>query len=76
VDYAGNPFPEHVVDQLTAAKDAAIGLIESGSLGTADARYTVILSGHANPGHVPAPEGGWANDCVTISIYQFDNVAR
>ena len=29
---------------------------------------SATLSGHSNPGHVPAV--GWGNDCVTIHMYQ------
>lgn len=58
---------KHVDEAVTAAKKAAKTLIDSGVVGT-DTPVRVSLSGHANPDHEPAD--GWANDFVTVSVYQ------
>jgi hypothetical protein len=59
---------EHVDEAAAAAKQAALDLIASGVVGDGDAPIRVSLSGHANPDHEPAE--GWANDFVSINIYQ------
>lgn len=57
------------LEQFTAARDGACALILSGAVGDqATHKFFVNLSGHANQGHAPAE--GFANDAVTISVYQ------
>ena len=55
-------------DQFDAVTEAVITLINSGSVGDASRRFSMTLTGHANPNH--EPRDGWANDAVTISLYQ------
>jgi len=66
----GLSAPEHGAKEsqvaFVAAKQATSTLLESGALGQGN--FNVSLSGHANPGNVPAD--GWVNDCVTIRITQ------
>lgn len=64
-------IPEDARDQYEAARAAAIDLITSGAIGRVGAKFTTLLSGHANPEH--EPREGWANDCITVSIYQATN---
>lgn len=59
-------------DQVKAAKAAAKAVIESGAVGKGEA-FTVALSGHANPAHVPT--SGYANDLVTVSVTQTNAAA-
>lgn len=57
------------LEQVHAAKGAAKTLIQSGAFGDpVEKAIGCTLSGHANPGHVPAK--GMANDQVSISISQ------
>lgn len=58
----------HVQEQVDKAKATALAIVKSGVIGDADAHFFVSLSGHANPGHVPAE--GWANDCISVSVSQ------
>jgi hypothetical protein len=58
----------HVRDQFEAASDSARALIDSGAVGDSGKTFNVNLSGHANPGHLPA--SGWANDMVSVSVSQ------
>lgn len=51
--------------QYEEAEKAVVLLITSGKWGS-EGEYTVSMGGHANPG--ATPEGGWANDYVSISI--------
>lgn len=56
-------------DQFSAAVEAALVIIETGSVGDPLARrFSVTLAGHSNPGHEPAE--GWANDAASVSVYQ------
>lgn len=57
--------PEHA-EQYRAAKVAVFDILNSGALG--GHQHKVVVVGHGNPGHEPAP--GWANDGVTITIVQ------
>jgi hypothetical protein len=60
--------PWHL-EQFQAARWAADDLIDSGVVGDADKfLFSVSLSGHGNENHEPAE--GWANDAITVSIYQ------
>lgn len=43
-------------------------IIGSGVVGDPDGKFSITVSGHANPEHKPA--SGWANDSVVINIYQ------
>lgn len=63
--------PEHL-EQYREAVSAAFGVLLSGVVGDGGKDYKVVLSGHANEGHEPAD--GWASDCVTINIFQLDEV--
>lgn len=56
--------------QADVAFDASSAIILTGVIGSSEKKYKVMLSGHANPGHEPNP--GWANDCITINIYQLE----
>jgi hypothetical protein len=58
----------HVVEQYDAARSVACTLIATGAIGAKAKVFSVSLSGHANPGHVP--QEGWANDCITVSVSQ------
>lgn len=60
--------PDHVREAVNEATVAALELVESGMVGSADKGFTVTLSGHANEGHEPTE--GWVNDCVTVSVVQ------
>jgi hypothetical protein len=55
-------------EQFEAAAAAAQALVDSGVVGSADKRLSIVLSGHANPGH--EPRSGWASDTVTVTISQ------
>lgn len=59
--------PEHL-EQYNKCAQQVQAIIESGVLGDADAEFNVSFSGHGNPEHKPTI--GWANDFVSISIYQ------
>lgn len=61
--------PGHL-EQYREAVASAFGILLSGVVGGKDKDYMLNLSGHANEGHEPA--SGWANDAITISIYQMD----
>jgi hypothetical protein len=63
----GFPVLKQVEEQLDAARVVALTLMESGTVGK-DKTFRVALSGHANPDHEPA--SGWANDCITVNVYQ------
>lgn len=56
------------LEQFEQAKAAAMAIAGSGAVGDPTRAVFVTLSGHGNPGHVPAV--GWANDCVTVSVTQ------
>lgn len=59
------------VEQITAAKAAAVAIFQSGAIGPTDAgSYGANLGGHANPGHEPREH--WSNDTVSIGIYRAD----
>lgn len=61
--------PVEVREQVAAALTALLVLLSDNALGDPKENdYVVNISGHANPGHKPAP--GWANDCVTITVSQ------
>lgn len=53
-----------VREQFEQAVSAAQRLAESATTG--DAPYNVMLSGHANPRHVP--RDGYSNDTITVSV--------
>lgn len=59
---------EDVCEQVAVARRAVEVMIESGAIGPATMDFSVNISGHANLNHLPA--SGWANDCITINIYQ------
>lgn len=67
-----NVTPEYHNDQYVTGLNAVWDLIGSGAFGdptSSDLR--VSLSGHGNPNHEPL--AGWANDGITITIYQIYN---
>lgn len=66
VDY-GDKSAE-VREQVQLAKGIAKQIVESGLVGPPGHTFNVSLSGHANPGH--GPKAGYANDAITISVYQ------
>lgn len=66
-----NEVPEHL-EQFREALASAFGILLSGVMGGKDKNYQVNISGHGNPNHEPTP--GWANDAITISIYQLGEV--
>jgi hypothetical protein len=53
--------------QFVAASELAGKLIDTGVVGE-NKNYVINVSGHANPDHEPAE--GFANDTVTIQVYQ------
>lgn len=60
--------PEQI-EQVAAAKDAAVALLKSQVVvNDAGQDVTISISGHSNPGHKPA--AGYANDAITVSLYQ------
>ncbi len=59
--------PEHQ-DQYESALGAVILLLSTGVVGSEGKTFKVSVSGHGNPNHEPA--SGWANDFVSINIYQ------
>ena len=60
---------QEVAEQVKAASEAAVQIIQSGCVGQDDdCRLVVSASGHANPNH--APRDGWANDMITVRISQ------
>jgi hypothetical protein len=67
-DWHGVTEQEATIEQIHAAVAAAKSLAASGVIGPPSRRFGATLSGHANPGH--GPRGGFANDTVTVSIYQ------
>lgn len=54
-------------EQIERAIEVAKSILVSGVIGK-DKQFQVSLSGHANNNHEPAV--GWANDCITVTIYQ------
>ena len=60
------PWTDEVRDQIETALAAVQSVIDSGAVG--DGPYSVTVAGHANPDHEPT--AGWANDGVSLSIYQ------
>jgi hypothetical protein len=76
-DYPGSEthYNAEMRDALAAAKAAVKALYESSVLGALSAAgdelyFAASMSGHANPGHVPA--AGWSNDFISISVSQVD----
>jgi hypothetical protein len=62
------------IEQIEAAKTAVIALMATKTIGDGGGiDFLVSIGGHANPNHLPTP--GWANDAITISIYQKSLVA-
>lgn len=55
-------------EQFDQARELASSLLASGCVGDGEKTFNVSLSGHANPGHLPAH--GWANDMVSVSVSQ------
>lgn len=62
---SGLTFTPAVDDQIKAAAAAAVALVRSGAIGK-PLKFTVGLSGHANPDHLPAE--GWSNDSISVSL--------
>ena len=62
-------YTDEVREQVASALEALLVLLSHNALGKPkENNYVVSISGHANPGHKPAP--GWAKDCVTITVSQ------
>ncbi len=55
------------LEQVTAAKEAALVVLQSGALGFGHP-IAVSLGGHANPNHEPTEN--WSNDSISINVYQ------
>jgi len=69
------PDVSEVHEALDSAMEAVRTLVTSAAFGNmSNVDFQVNISGHANPGHVPAP--GWANDCITISISQLTRASE
>jgi hypothetical protein len=66
--WASDGEKEASCKQVAAAARAAGLLYGTGTIGPPSHRFGATLSGHANPGH--GPRDGFANDVVTVSIYQ------
>jgi hypothetical protein len=66
LDPPGDEIAPHD-DQVRAAKEAALLVIRSGSLGDGPA-FQVQLSGHSNQDHVPQPNFG--PDAITVTVTQ------
>lgn len=55
--------------QFAAAVAALRAILASATIGhVEDHEFTVTLAGHVNPHH--KPREGWANDGVSVSVYQ------
>jgi hypothetical protein len=70
ITVSGNDHaPDEKQEQVAFAKQVVATAIKSGVIGnTADGKFRVNISGHANVGHKTCPE--WADDAVSISIQQ------
>lgn len=55
-------------DQIGTAMIVAVELANSGAIGDPAAKFSVVISGHANEGHKPVD--GWSNDFVSVSVQQ------
>ena len=64
------PMTKEHNEQLHVALTTVKDLIDSGVVGDETKKFSVTISGHANPNHEPA--AGWANDALTIAIVQID----
>lgn len=64
----GDMLKPEVADQFDWAVASINTIIQSGSLGSPNGKYNIVISGHANPDHEPVE--GWSNDHLTISISQ------
>jgi len=58
---------DEAVEQVAAAKAAALALYASGVVGT-DHPIAATLVGHGSPGHQPT--GTWTQDGVTVYLWQ------
>jgi hypothetical protein len=65
---------EEVADAYNAAYQAIWNVVYSGAVGDPSGKYKVNVSGHANPDHVPTE--GWADDFISINIYQAREEAK
>ncbi len=64
-----NTEVEHHADQLVIAKEVVREIVDSGVLGNPTTKkFSVSINGHGNPNHEPDP--AWANDFVSINVYQ------
>lgn len=57
---------QEIKEQIRAARDTAMYLVNSGTVGMGD--VFVHLVGHVNPNHKPVD--GWANDMIIVSVTQ------
>lgn len=62
---AANPDGE---DQAQLAARVVNDILGAGVIGNTTKKYTVSISGHANPDH--EPKSGWSNDMISIQISQ------
>src|SRR5512142_3484513 len=71
---AGQPASDAAEEAIQTAKMMVINVLASGAVTGSHVDeplrhgISVSISGHANPGHDPAP--GWSNDSMTVSVYQ------
>lgn len=63
----GERLTDEAEEQIGVAVEAAKTIIRSGAVGTGK-KLSVSISGHANPNHEPLER--YANDAITVSIYQ------
>jgi hypothetical protein len=72
--FAAPAWETAMEEQLDAAKRGALAMLRTGSVGAMDTGvFAGTLSGHANPEHQPTE--GWANDCVSVYLYQVTDPA-
>jgi hypothetical protein len=60
--------PVGVAEQALVAVSHADAIVLSGVVGDPNGKFRFVVSGHSNP--EPKPAAGWANDALTINIYQ------
>lgn len=67
--FPGGSEEPQVQDQVAIARSVAKLVVESGAVGNPETKdFSISISGHANPEHEKTP--GWANDCISVSVYQ------
>lgn len=59
---------KEIGEQVFVTASTVHDIIGSGVVGDPKGKFSITVSGHANPEHKPA--SGWANDSIVINIYQ------